>query len=588
VVVPWNGLAVKVPDVPRRDFSPSFFAVTSPGVSATRWLAYVLATHADIYVAHGKHPLDAVVRGHFNQEKQNSDLDSLVRGNAMHPWYEEHSLEEVFDRFQEIKPEARVFGCVHSYTLDTLIRAACNPRTLSNIRLLNLLRHPVTYIASHFALVRSAEKHVPLYQYYMERVFPQALQEFPELFLIPCPDQRAFLAFAASCFGVANHIRDLSYPGVRSVKMEELTTRPELLRNVCQELTGLSYSQELLRGFLRGGAINQHRPPSSSTDPHTVFASWETWQQDMVQVMVPGTVLDWLEEMEYDVTMLRARPSRSGTAYAPSSNTPVPCLGDRLRTLDQRHPYLGYLSEPGPLVIQFIETEQQGFHFVRHEGKVYALAHTLDRPDLHQLGPETLRELEGKGLCFCRDSVAEAWVAIARSFCTGPEAVAARARAAIPQLVEHGYREFNLVAYSGKSFAVAQCLGPTDLTTLQPTELHQLRSKEQVYIADSIEQAKHWIEQLHERRQPRLLAPAYKEFNLVAYRDRVWALAQALGPLDLTTLSPADLEEYQRSRRIFVASSTEEARYWIDQLSCPPTRRSLLSTIYRLTVGRSR
>jgi hypothetical protein len=573
--------------MPQSDFSPRFFAVTSPGVSATRWLAYVLAAHDDVYVAHGKHPLDSVVRGHFNQEKQNTDLDSLLRGNAMRAWYEEQSLEEVFVRFQETKPQARVFGCIHSYTLDSLIRAARNPQTLSNIHLLNLIRHPINYIASHYALVRSAEKHESLYQHYVERVFPQVLQEFPELFLIPCPDHRAFLAFAASCFGVANLIRDLAYPGVRTVKMEDLTTQPEVLQGLCQELTGLTYSRESLWAFIRRGAINKHRSPNSSNDPHAIFANWETWQQDMVQMMIPGTVLDRLEEMGYDVTMLHGQPSKSSTAYAAASDPPVLCLADHLRNGDQQHSYLAYLIEPGPLAIQFIETEQQGFHFVFHEGKVYALAHTLDVREPHRLEPETLRKLEVKGLCFRRDSAAEAWVAIARSFRAGFEAAAARTNVATPQLVEQGYREFNLVAYVGKVVAVAQCLGPIDLPILQPAELVELRGKEQIYVADSTEQAKHWIEQRHERLQPRLIAPAYKEFNLVAYRGSVWALAQALGPLDLTTLPAADLEEHQRSGRIFVASSAEEARCSIDKVRCRPKPRSLLSTIFRLAAGRS-
>jgi hypothetical protein len=570
------------------DLSPRFFAVTTPGASATRWLAHVLAAHADVYVAHGKHPLDAVVRGQLNQEKQNTDFDSLLRGNAMRELYEEQSLEEVLARFQETKPKARVFGCIHSYTLDALIRAARSTQTLSNIRILNLVRHPVNFIASHYALVRSAEKHPSLYQFYMERVFPHVLQEFPELFLIPCPDHRSFLAFAASCLGVANLIRDLSYPGVRSMKMEELTTQAEVLYSVCRELTGLTYSEESLRAFISRGAINRHRSPGSSNDPHTIYASWETWQQDMVQVMIPGTVLDWLEEMDYDVSMLRVRPSTAATPYVPSTSSAVPSLLDHLRILDQRHPYLAYLTEPGPLTIQFIETEQQGFHFVRQERKVYALARTLDVPDLSRLGAETIRELEVKGLCFCTDSVPEAWVAIARSFQAGSEAVAARVRAATPQLLEQGYGEFNLIAYGGKVFAAALCLGPTDLPMLQAADLEDLRGKEQVYIADTIEQVKHWIDQFHERILPRLIAPAYKGFNLVAYKDSIWALAQSLGPLDLAALPEADLKEFQRTARIFMASSAEEARGWIDRLSSPPKRRSLFSTIYRLAAGHFR
>jgi hypothetical protein len=125
-----------------------------------------------------------------------------------------------------------------------------------------------------------------------------------------------------------------------------------------------------------------------------------------------------------------------------------------------------------------------------------------------------------------------------------------------------------------------------DLASLQAAELEELRRKEQAYIADSVEDARHWIEQIDEDRQPRSLAPAYRGFNLVAYRGKVWAVARALGPLDLTALPAKDLEEHQGSAQIFVGSSPEEARRWIDQVSYPRKRRSLLSRIYRLAAGR--
>jgi hypothetical protein len=572
--------------MPQDNQYPRCFVVTTPGLSATRWLAYVLAEHPDVYVAHGKHALDAVIRGQFTQEQQNGDRDSLVRGNAMQALYDKHSLEAVFTRYQQTKPEARVFGCVHSYTLDGLVLAARSPQTLSNLRILNLVRHPVSYIASHYALVRSAEKYPRLYQLYVERVFPQALRAFPELFLMPCSDTRTFLAFAASCLGVANLIRDLVFPGVRSVKMEELTTRIELLQSVCQELTGLTYSHESLRTFLSRGAVNQHRPQGASKDPHAIFAGWEPWQQDMAQVMVSGAVLDWLEDMGYDVTMLRSGSPTSGrTNNAPLSEPPVPCLGDHLRMLDQRHPYLEHLTQPGRSKIQFIETEHQGFQLVHQDGKVYALAKSLKGQDPRRLTPEALRELKVKGSCFCADTVAEVWMATARKLFPNPELVAAQTNTTTPRLIEEGFNEFNLVGYGGKVFALAQCVGPTDFTRLSDIKLEELRSKEQIYVADSLEEAKDWIEQLQERLLPRTLKPAYKGFNLVAYRGNVWAVAQALGPLDLTSLAASDIEEHERTARIFVAPSAEEAKRWIDQIRCPSRRRRLLSRIYRRAVS---
>ena len=61
----------------------------------------------------------------------------------MRELYEDYSLEEVFARYQQTRPEANVYGCVHSYTLDNLILATRNPQTLAKLRILNLVRHPV-------------------------------------------------------------------------------------------------------------------------------------------------------------------------------------------------------------------------------------------------------------------------------------------------------------------------------------------------------------------------------------------------------------------------------------------------------------
>src|SRR5882724_8907772 len=104
--------------------SSRLFVVTTPGLSATRWLAYVLASHPDVFVAHGKHALDAVIRGDFRKEKETANHMSLESGNDMWEFYQQRNLEEVYARYRLIKPEARAFGCVHSYTIDALIRSA--------------------------------------------------------------------------------------------------------------------------------------------------------------------------------------------------------------------------------------------------------------------------------------------------------------------------------------------------------------------------------------------------------------------------------------------------------------------------------
>src|SRR5262245_29669801 len=257
------------------NLSPRFFGVTNPGLSATRWLAHVLGAHPDVYVAHGKHALDSVQHEDFEKAKETAGIDSLVHGNDMAGFYAASSLEEVLARYQEEMPAARAFGFVHTYTVHTLVRAARRHETLGQMCIQNLVRHPITYIASHYSLVRQAEKYPKLYAHYVGRVFPEAVKEYPELILLECPDYRAFVAFVVSCFGVANLIRDLSYPRIRSVRMEKLTSDLEALRSFCEELTGLAYSADMIGGFIRHGAINQHRTEKERKSPHDLYQAWE-------------------------------------------------------------------------------------------------------------------------------------------------------------------------------------------------------------------------------------------------------------------------------------------------------------------------
>jgi len=136
---------------------PRFFLVTTPGLSATRWLSFVLASHQDVFVAHGKHSLISVMQGDFTREKRAGDVESFTKGNELKDFYASRSVNEVFEVYQAIMPGARAYGNVHSYTIETLMKAVKSEQNLAGIQILNLLRHPVNYIDSHYSMVRSAE-----------------------------------------------------------------------------------------------------------------------------------------------------------------------------------------------------------------------------------------------------------------------------------------------------------------------------------------------------------------------------------------------------------------------------------------------
>jgi hypothetical protein len=347
-----------------------------------------------------------------------------------------------------------------------------------------VIRHPVDWIVSHEALVRAAEKHPRLYQIYLDDVFPQVLRQFPELYLMKCPDVRAFLAFANSCHGVNNLLFDMCYPGVRHLQMEVLTTRAEVLGEFCRDLTGLDYPPATLEKFIALGAINRHRPGKGRPLPHETYAAWQPWQQDMAHMMISGLVLDWLETMGYDLPMFREKAS-AGPLALPSGD--APCLADCLRSLDQRHPLLAHMTPLGATRAQIVETDLRGFRMARHQGKVYALANSIEIDDLAKMDEETLADLHEDGLCLVGATLGEVWRAIARVLADSPT------------LIEE-YRGYNLINFREVCYAAPKGLA-LNLERMRSRERKQLKRENKLLAGATIQNVKHHIDALMEPRE---------------------------------------------------------------------------------------
>jgi hypothetical protein len=331
------------------------FIATTPGLSATRWLAFVLGSHPDVFIAHGHFPLSSVVQTEFKLEKSKGDVDSLTIGNEMSDFYRTSSLSDVFAAYFAIKPDARAYGNIHSYTLHTLMQRVRNAAELNGINVLNVLRHPVSYIDSHFSLVRSSEQYPRLYRHYAEDVFPEAVREVPELLAMECPDYREFLAFAVSCFSVRNMARDFSHKWRRHMRMELLTTDVQALKTFCEGLTGLTYPYDRLGSFLRHGAINRHRHQGASTEPAAIYESWAPWKKNLAFIVIPDKVLETFESEGYDLDMLRQDlPSKDPRKRS------LPTLFDRLSGMDESHPLAAMkFKQRRPRLNQYKERARQ-------------------------------------------------------------------------------------------------------------------------------------------------------------------------------------------------------------------------------------
>ena len=173
------------------------------------------------------------------------------------------------------------------------------------------IRHPVDFIASHESLIRAAEKHPRLYQYYGDEVFPQVLREYPELYLVKCPDYRAFFAFALSCHAASNLLFDMCYPGVRHMRMETLTT--QVRKPAADFRAGADRASRMLmtKRWKTSSALERSISTVAGQArrrmPHETYSAWAPWQQDMAHVMISGLVINWLRNASAMIfSMLRA------------------------------------------------------------------------------------------------------------------------------------------------------------------------------------------------------------------------------------------------------------------------------------------
>lgn len=140
-----------------------------------------------------------------------------------------------------------------------------------------------------------------------------------------------------------------------------------------------------------------------------------------------------------------------------------------------------------------------------------------------------------------------------------------------PQLVEEGYRGRNIVFYRGQYAAIAQSLGPLHLQEMDKATLDGYRRRGLVVEDASLDALKEQLNILPFSPGPDLVEEGYRGYNLVRYEDTVYALAQVLGPFDVTTADGATLEGLEASHRCFRGNSLEQVKERIDASPYRPT-----------------
>jgi hypothetical protein len=381
-----------------------------------------------------------------NRAGEDTDMGILVHeaGTELAEFYRTLSLDEVFARYRAVQPDAAVHGNVHSYTLNTLLERI-GSADLGGLSVANVVRHPVTFIESHTALVRGAEKYPHLYTRYVSELFFQTLREYPELFLVDCPDVPEFLAFAGSCRSALNVGRGLAREHFPHFRMESLTSEVDALETFCRTVSGIHYARDRLVALIEQGAVNRHRRTTAPIDPDEIYAAWPLWKQDIAAVTLTATDLGSFERVGYDIAVLCRRHHR-----ARSDNVPK-CLADAIRAYDSDHPLLALLkgapadatnvhgSGESPRLLRSIG----GFNIVQFRGRFYGVPQGLGPLDLEAIVVEEYPDIivgDDEGVVLERIADCPAG----------------------PPVVEGAYRGYNLIRLGGTMIAAKQSLGPID------------------------------------------------------------------------------------------------------------------------------
>ena len=134
---------------------------------------------------------------------------------------------------------------------------------------------------------------------------------------------------------------------------------------------------------------------------------------------------------------------------------------------------------PRPTV-KVLEEGYRRFNIIAHGSRVYAVAQDVGQIDFSSLTLEGIVELANASRLLLTDSLEAAKARID----------AASRRPRVAKLVEEGFLGFNIVAYEGRVYALAQQLGQIDVAQLSQTAIAHLENQLDLFVADSVETLK--------------------------------------------------------------------------------------------------
>ncbi len=121
-------------------------------------------------------------------------------------------------------------------------------------------------------------------------------------------------------------------------------------------------------------------------------------------------------------------------------------------------------------------------------------------------------------------------------------------------------KNYELFRYGELIYAVPHSLGRVDVRD------EKERNLPNVVNAKTLQEIEKLISERISFADCPVLLDSYKEYNLVQYKNRIFAISQSLGDVDLARENEVNIRKYREDKKCILGTSLDEAKHLVDQL----------------------
>ena len=256
--------------------------MTSPGYTATKWLAWALDQAPQVLCNHSA--------GHDASDAEAYDLETLARLAAQKHGPRDEEPVPLFLEALERRGRAlgvHAVGNVHRYSLTALRKNEARFGIRHGATVINLVRHPVPWLESGAAQLGRMLAVSPEIRRRVHRHARRFAPEYDAL-AIPRDPWPVDLAFCYLC-GRLQRLVVEAVDDARHVRMEDVTRDPDRLAGLFEALTGSTADAQWLERVLERGRVHRHRAVDRS--PVQQLEAWEPWKRRVFEHWARRTAL---------------------------------------------------------------------------------------------------------------------------------------------------------------------------------------------------------------------------------------------------------------------------------------------------------